>query len=107
VRTPHIGGRLISLTLRNGRVTESGVLATDLSNHVLGSREQGLSAMHDFDGDGSLDLVLPSQDRMRLRFPISDLPDIAVPDRIDKAIAVLDGRIFTGTDDGRLLVVVP
>lgn len=107
VRTPHIGGRLFSLGYGNGRIAESGDMADNVSNHVFGSREQGLSAFADFDGDGAPDLVLPSQDRAKLRFPISDLPDIALPGRIDKAIAVLDGRIVTGTEDGRLLVVVP
>lgn len=107
VRTPHIGGRLLSLNYGNGRIVERNDIAGDLSNHAFGSREQAMSAFADFDGDSRLDLVLPSQDRMRLRFPISDLPDIALPYRIDMAIAVIDGRIVTGTDDGRLLVVRP
>lgn len=107
VRTPHIGGRLLSLNYGNGRIVERNDIATDLSNHVFGSREQGMSAFADFDGDGAADLVLPSQDRAKLRFPISDLPDIILPERIDKAIAVLDGHIVTGTEDGRLLVVMP
>lgn len=107
VRTPHIGGRLLSLDYRGGRIVERNDIATDLSNHAFGSREQDMSAFADFDSDGRPDLVMPSQDRMRLRFPISDLPDIALPGAIDKAIAVLGDRIVTGTDDGRLLVVRP
>ena len=107
VRTPHIGGQLLALDYRNGRIVERNDIAGDLSNHAFGSRVQALSAFADFDGDGRLDLVLPSQDRMRLRFPNSDLPDIALPTRIDMAIAAVDGRIVTGTGDGRLLVVTP
>lgn len=107
VRTPHIGGRLHALAYGHGRVTESDRIATDLSNHVFGSRRQGLSAMGDFDGDGHLDLVMPSQDRTELRFPISDNPNIALPGAIDEAIAVVGDRIVTGMDDGRLLVVRP
>jgi len=107
VRTPHIGGRLLSLNYGNGRIAERNDIAGDLSNHVFGSREQAMSAFADFDGNGGPDLFLPSQDRMRLRFPISDLPDIALPTRIDMSIAAVDGRIVTGTDDGRLLVVIP
>lgn len=107
VRTPHIGGRLFSLAYANGRITETNDIAGDVSNHVIGSRDLGLSAVSDFDGDGSPDLVLPSQDRMRLRFPLSNLPDIALPGPIDTSIAVVGGRIVTATQDDRLLVVVP
>lgn len=103
VRTPHIGGRLFSLTYEDGAVTESGMLATDVSNHIIGSRELGLSATGDL--GGGEELVMLSQDR--LRFPLSDKPDIALPAAIDKALAVLNGRIVTATEDGRLLVIVP
>jgi len=107
VRTPHIGGRLFSLSYANGEVTESGTLAIDVSNHVIGSRELGLSATGDIDGDGKDDLVMLSQDRTRLRFPLNDLPDIAIPATIDKALIVLNGRIITGSTDGMLLAIKP
>ncbi|WP_223478424.1 hypothetical protein [Oricola indica] len=107
VRTPHIGGRLFSLAYANDTITEKNDIAGDVSNHVIGSRDLGLSAVSDFDGDGNPDLVLPSQDRMRLRFPLSNLPDIALPGPIDRSIAVVGGRIVTVTQDDRLLVVAP
>lgn len=107
VRTPHIGGRLFSLTYADGKVSESGTIATDISNHVIGSRELGLSAVGDINGDGKDDLVLLSQDRTRLRFPLNDQPDIAIPATIDKALIVLNGRVVTGTTEGRLLVIEP
>jgi len=107
VRTPHIGGRLFALSFADGEVTESDTIATDVSNHVIGSRELGLSAVGDIDGDGEDDLVLLSQDRTRLRFPLADRPDIAIPATIDKAMIVLNGRIVTGTTEGRLLVIAP
>jgi hypothetical protein len=107
VRTPHIGGRLFSLNYANGEVTESDTLATDVSNHVIGSRELDLSATGDVDGDGKDDLVMLSQDRTRLRFPLNDLPDIALPVTIDKALIVLNGRVVTGTTDGMLLAIKP
>lgn len=107
VRTPHIGGRLFSLTYADGKVTESDTIATDISNHVIGSRELDLSAVGDIDGDGKDDLVLLSQDRTRLRFPLNDQPDIAIPATIDKAMIILNGRVVTGTTDGKLLAIKP
>lgn len=105
VRTPHIGGRLFSLAYADGAVSEKDDIATDVSDHVIGSRELGLSATIDL-GDGE-ELVLPSQDRTRLRFPLSKRPDIGLPGPVDTAIIVTDGRIVTATADGKLLVILP
>ncbi|WP_143439032.1 hypothetical protein [Hoeflea halophila] len=105
VRTPHIGGRLFSLDFRNGTVSERNDIATDLSNHIIGSRELGMSATGMF--GGRVELVLPSQDRRRLRFPLSDRVDIPLPGSIDKAIALLAGRVITATEDGTLIIVSP
>ncbi len=105
VRTPHIGGRLFSLDFRNGKLSESNDIATDVSNHLIGSRELGMSATGTF--DGRMELVLPSQDRLRLRFPLTGRADIPLPGAIDKAIALVDGRVVTATADGRLFVVSP
>ena len=105
VRTPHIGGRLFALDYGGGAVSERNDIALDLSNHVLGSRELGLSATGDF--GGRFELVLPSQDRRRLRFPLSGRADIALPGQIDKAIALVDGAIVTATSRGDLLVIRP
>lgn len=105
VRTPHIGGRLFSLHFRHGKLSERNDIATDLSNHIIGSRELGMSATSTF--DGRMELVLPSQDRRRLRFPLSKRADIALPGTIDKAIALVDGRVITATADGTLIVVSP
>ena len=105
VRTPHIGGRLFSLDFRDGVVTERNDIATDVSNHIIGSRELSMSAVGEF--GGRVELVLPSQDRRRLRFPLSGRADIPLPGAIDKAIAVIDGRVVTATEDGTLIVVSP
>jgi hypothetical protein len=105
VRTPHIGGRLFALDFRDGAILERNDIALDVSNHVIGSRELGLSAVGDF--GGRTELVLPSQDRRRLRFPLSDRADIALPDPIDRAIVLIDGHIVTATERGDLLVVTP
>ncbi|WP_299867651.1 hypothetical protein [uncultured Hoeflea sp.] len=105
VRTPHIGGRLFALEFADGQITEHNDIALDVSNHLIGSRELGLSAIGQF--GGRLELVLPSQDRSRLRFPLSGRPDIALPGPIDKAIALIDGRVVTATESGALIVVDP
>lgn len=105
VRTPHIGGRLFSLNYSGGRLLERNDIAGDVSNHIIGSRELGMSAVGQF--GGRIELVLPSQDRRRLRFPLSDRPDIALPGPIDKAIILVGGKLVTATADGRLLIVSP
>lgn len=105
VRTPHIGGRLFALDFRNGTVSERNDIATDVSNHIIGSRELGMSAVGMF--GGRVELVLPSQDRRRLRFPLADRADIALPGAIDKAIALVERRVITVTEDGTLMIVSP
>lgn len=67
VQMPHALGRLRVWTLRAGKLVEIASLP-DTSNHVAGSRELGLSAVADFDGDGVSDLAIPSFDRRSLRF---------------------------------------
>ena len=51
--------------------------------------------------------MIPSQDRKRLRFPLSDRPDIDLTLPVDKAIILFEGRIVTASEDGLLIVVVP
>ncbi|MDZ7601025.1 MAG: hypothetical protein U1A06_06595, partial [Hoeflea sp.] len=105
VRTPHIGGRLFSLDYGAGAVSERNEIELDLTNHVIGSRELGLSVAGEF--DGRFELTIPSQDRQRLRFPLSGRPDIILPAPVDKAIALVDGAIVTATGRGELLVIRP
>jgi hypothetical protein len=54
-----------------------------------------------------IELVLPSQDRRRLRFPLSSRADIGLPGPIDKAVILVDGRIITAIETGRLFVIRP
>ncbi|MBO6956514.1 MAG: hypothetical protein JJ849_13515, partial [Rhizobiales bacterium] len=65
VETPHIGGTLKLATFDpNGmRVVarQSG-----FSNHEIRAREQRLSAVADFDGDGAMDLLVPDARRQQL-----------------------------------------
>lgn len=65
VETPHIGGILRILSLQGDRLVEEASWA-GLSNHVIGSRELGLSAVLDFDADGLPEILLPSANRRGL-----------------------------------------
>jgi FG-GAP-like repeat len=67
VQMPHVLGRLRVWTMRAGQLVEIATLE-DTSNHKAGAREIGLSAVADFDGDGVMDLAVPSLDRKTLRF---------------------------------------
>jgi hypothetical protein len=67
VQMPHVLGRLRLWTMQSGKLVETASLP-DASNHVAGSREIGLAAVADFDGDGVMDLAIPSLDRRSLRF---------------------------------------
>jgi hypothetical protein len=66
VETPHIGGILRIWRLQGGRLVELGSLG-GFSNHAIGARALGLSALLDLDGDGSVELLLPAAGRRALR----------------------------------------
>lgn len=66
VETPHIGGILRILSLQDGSLVEEASWA-GFSNHEIGSRELGLSAILDFDEDGLPEIFLPSARRRSLR----------------------------------------
>lgn len=93
VWTPHIGGTLKFWTLRGKSLKQIGSMR-GFSNHFIGSREQRLSAIADVDGNGTLDLILPSAGRDTLRMVgfvkgrLKELATIKLPRQINKAIAV-------------------
>ncbi len=66
VETPHIGGILHILSFEGGRLHREGRLH-GFSNHAMGSRALGLSAVRDLDGDGAQELLLPAAGRRELR----------------------------------------
>jgi hypothetical protein len=66
VETPHLGGILRIVSLKDGKLVEEAS-AAGFSNHALGSRELGLSAILDFDEDGLPEIFLPSARRRSLR----------------------------------------
>jgi len=96
VETPHIGGTLKFWTWKPGKDKSNLVLsgqAHGFSNHFIGSREQRLSAVEDFNNDGVADLALPGNDRKSLHLlsvasgEVSEIASISLPHKIDKAIA--------------------
>ena len=65
IRTPHIGGTLQFFQLVDGRLEMVASTGT-YSTHRLGSRNLDLGIVTDADGDGRLDVLLPSQDMTEL-----------------------------------------
>ncbi len=114
VWTPHIGGTLKYWTWNKGKLQLSGE-ARGFSNHFIGSREQELSVVDDFNGDGVADLALPSADRKSVRImafkgsargkkTLEEFARIPMPARIDKAMSSRfeNGKItiIVGLEDG-------
>ena len=66
VRQPHVVGRLELWSWKNDGLEKTAELE-DVSNHVIGSRSLGMSAVADFNGDSHPDLAVPSRDRLSLR----------------------------------------
>ena len=114
VVTPHIGGTMQLFKYHSG-VLLPLIAARSYSNHVIGSRELRLSAQADVDGNGSTELILPSQDRRDLviiGFTRSGLQEIArvnLPAPIDKAIGVensgAETRFIVGLENGEIHAV--
>ena len=67
VELPHAVGRLVLWQFETGAM-KAVASAANTSNHVIGSSKLGLSAVADFNGDGVVDLAIPSFDRHWLRF---------------------------------------
>lgn len=114
VVTPHIGGKLALARYAGGKIETSGTL-NGFSNHVIGSTELRLSAVADFDGDGRMDLALPSADRRQLRVMrfakgrVDALAVASLPSPIDKAIAVTgsgpSAQLTVGAENGAVYEV--
>ncbi|MBL4696045.1 MAG: hypothetical protein JKY77_04745 [Rhizobiaceae bacterium] len=109
VITPHIGGKLRFYQYISGKLVKTAA-ASGFSNHVIGSREQNLSAIADFDGNGTPDLALPSANRRSLYIismsglKMRLLAQADFPAKIDKAI-IAEGkgkktRFIVGLEDG-------
>ena len=113
VRQPHVVGRLELWSFPNGKLQRTGEVA-DVSNHVIGSRVLGMSAMADIDGDGRLDLAIPSLDRRALRLIAftpqpRDIARVPLPARVVTNIGAiaLGGRpaVVAGLENGQLVLI--
>ncbi|MEM7534839.1 MAG: hypothetical protein AAF639_21865 [Chloroflexota bacterium] len=65
VLTPHIGGVVEFYTWENDELTIVGSLS-GYTSHMIGSRNLDMAAAADFDGDGQVELLLPTQNRRTL-----------------------------------------
>jgi FG-GAP-like repeat len=113
VRQPHFVGRLELWSWRGGRLEKTAETA-DASNHVIGSRALEMSAIADFNGDGRVDLALPSLDRRTLRLIAftpkpTDVARVPVPARITTNIGTLlfgeQVALVLGLENGALVLV--
>jgi hypothetical protein len=113
VRQPHVVGRLELWSWSNGGLKKSAELG-DVSNHAIGSRALGLSAVHDFDRDGRPDLAVPSLDRHALRLiafapTLREIGRVGLPARVATDMAVVtirgDPAVIVGLESGQLALI--
>lgn len=95
VETPHIGGTL-RLFEFDGEELIQKYEYFGFSNHAIGSREQDMAAVLDWNGDGVLDLALPDARRTALRIitfrdgRVAELDNVQHPAQITSAIRAAD-----------------
>lgn len=118
VETPHIGGILRLFELRAGELRPDGVLR-GFSNHAIGSRELGLAAVLDWNGDGRPDLALPDATRKRMTIVgapgrrLTLLDAVAHEARISTAVLATDfngdgaAELLYGLENGDLVLARP
>lgn len=111
---PHVGGELQLWRFEDDR-KRLLLTADDVSNHVIGSRHQRLSAIADFDGDGTPELAIPSFDRRSIRFlsfkggRLRELHRASLPARAGEDFSIVDQNgtpaVSVGIGAGRGFIV--
>ena len=102
VRTPHINGRLNRLEVGQNGSKDVDLKQNNFSNHIIGSRELGLSLL---DLGNQPRMLIPSQNRQTLRQLLSPQFDVSLPGRISHALIALDNSLITATESGQLVVI--
>ena len=118
VETPHIGGILrVHALLDRAMVLKYS--ARGFSNHAIGTREQDMATVADWNGDGVPDIALPDARRRTLRVVtlaggvFRELASVAHDSPIVTAVHAtdLDGdgvaEVVYGLGDGTLVAVAP
>ena len=113
VRQPHVVGLLELWSFISGKLQKTAEVP-DVSNQFIGSRALGMSAKADFDGDGELDLAIPSLDRRTLRLIAftpqpHDIARIHLPARVVTNIGAILFRdrpaLVVGLENGQIILV--
>ena len=112
VRQPHVIGALELWSWRDGKLHKSAEMA-GFANHIAGTRAIDMAVHADFDGDGIVDLALPSLDRTHLRVVSfapqpREIANIALPAKAVTNLGLIPGappRIALGLADGSLVLV--
>lgn len=108
VARPHDSGQLAFIKFVRGSL-RTLVSKPGFSNHVAGSAELRLSASADVDGNGTMELALPSADRMKLRIlalkrtGIVELASVDLPSPVTKGVVAegtgQDAAFVAGLED--------
>jgi hypothetical protein len=114
VRTPHIGGVVETYRLIDGHL-ELAASQVGYSSHRLGSSNLDMALMADADGDGRLDVIVPTQDMTALGVlartadGFEEVASLPLEGRLMTNVAAAtdaEGHLVlaAGTDDGRLRI---
>jgi hypothetical protein len=106
VKTPHIGGVLSVLSLRDGALRPLYSPQTGYATHFIGSTITSLARTADLDGDGVAELLLPDQSRrhlvaLSLAQGVVGLFAKPVPAPIAGQIGISGNTILAPLEDGR------
>jgi hypothetical protein len=117
VRTPHIGGVLEMYRLEGDGLVIAATLAGPFGSHRLGSRNLDMAMAGDFDGDGRVEVVLPSADRRTVvgvahtSAGLETVWSTALPAPLTSNLGAVDGPdglvLVAGLEDGSVTVWSP